>query len=118
MIHSRWALAGDIYEAETNCVSQHNMGQIASDGVNNLAFYSRKPPITTPMSQNKLGQPTFDANKTYVSFVIGDGDSIKHVKGAIPGLTQGFTRGFFLDRVQVCFPPVFSFKLTGFINDR
>ena len=89
-----WALAGDIYEAETNCVKEHNMGQIASDGVNNLAFYSRQPPVTKPMSQNKLGRPTFDAQKTYVSFVIGDGDSIKHMKS--------FTRGFFLDRVRRC----------------
>jgi hypothetical protein len=89
-----WAVAGDLFEAETTCVTEHNMGQIASDGVNNLAFYSSKPHITVPQPQNQLTKPSFDANKTYVSLVIGDGDSIKHMKR--------WSRGFMLHRVQRC----------------
>ena len=59
-----WALAGDIFEAETNCVREHNMGQVASDGANNLAFYSRKPSPIAPLVQNPPGRPSFDPNKT------------------------------------------------------
>ena len=95
-----WALAGDIFEAETNCVKEHNMGQIASDGVNNLGFYSRKPSVITPLSQKKLGRPTFDANKTYVALVVGDGDSIKHVQGTVG--PDWSSRDLILDRVQRC----------------
>jgi hypothetical protein len=70
------------------------MGQIASDGVNNLAYYSRKPPITTPQQNELPSKPSFDANKTYIALVIGDGDSIKHMKR--------WSRGFLLDRIQRC----------------
>ena len=65
------------FEAETTCVKEHNMGQIASDGVNNMAYYSSKPRITAPRQQSKRNRPAFNASKTYVSLVIGDGDSIK-----------------------------------------
>ena len=44
------ALAGDLFEAETDCVAQHNLGQVASL-VNNLAFWSTTPAITTPVRQ-------------------------------------------------------------------
>ena len=90
-----WAIAGDLFEAETTCVKEHNMGQIASDGVNNLAYYSSKPQITAPQQQNQPArQKAFDANKTYVALVIGDGDSIKHMKR--------WSRGFMLHRVERC----------------
>ena len=89
-----WALAGDIFEAETNCVKEHNMGQIASDGVNNLAFYSRKPRVVAPLLQNRPRRPSFNVSKTYIAIVIGDGDSIKHMKGG--------SRDFILDRVHRC----------------
>ena len=75
------ALAGDLFEAETDCVSQHNLGQVASL-VNNLAFWSRKPPITQRQSQ--VPEPPaapYNKSKTYVSIVIGDGDNIGFVKG-------------------------------------
>ena len=90
-----WAIAGDLFEAETTCVKEHNMGQIASDGVNNLAYYSSKPSIAAPLRQNQpVRQVAFDASKTYVALVIGDGDSIKHMKR--------WSRGFMLHRVQRC----------------
>eukprot|EP01043_Picozoa_sp_COSAG02_P054876 COSAG02_NODE_6283_length_3680_cov_1.881597_5_plen_162_part_00 len=89
-----WALAGDLFEAETNCVKEHNMGQIASDGVNNLAFYSSKPPVSTPLLQNPTRSPKFNASKTYLAFVIGDGDNT--------GFMKGSRRDWFLDRNQRC----------------
>jgi hypothetical protein len=89
-----WATLAAPFEGETTCVKEHNMGQIASDGVNNLAYYSSKPHTTVPQQQSKLTRPAFNASKTYVSLVIGDGDSIKHMKR--------WTRVFLLDRVQRC----------------
>jgi hypothetical protein len=32
---------GDLFEAETTCVKERNMGQAASTGVSNLGFFSR-----------------------------------------------------------------------------
>jgi hypothetical protein len=62
-----YPIAGDIFEAETDCTKQHNMGQIATSGVNNLAYFSRKPAVTTPKPQNVAPKMTFDAGKTYVT---------------------------------------------------
>jgi hypothetical protein len=45
-----WPLfGGDIFEAETNCVKTHNMGQIASEDVNNLSYFSRLGKISEPL---------------------------------------------------------------------
>lgn len=64
-------MAGDIFEAETNCNSAHNMGQIASDGVNNLSYLSRRSAITTPMEQNPVDKVEYNSSKTYMMFVMG-----------------------------------------------
>ena len=29
------------YEAETNCVKEHDLGQVASEGVYNVGYYSK-----------------------------------------------------------------------------
>jgi len=78
-----FGIEGDLFEAETNCVKEHNLGQVASTGVNNLAFFSRKPAITSPLRQN--ADPTakaFNSSRTYLALVIGDGDNIAFVKGS------------------------------------
>lgn len=36
-----WGVMGDLFEAETTCVKERNMGQVASIGVSNLGFFSR-----------------------------------------------------------------------------
>ena len=74
-------VAGDLFEAETTCVSAHDMGQIATVGVNNLAYFSRAPPVATPL-KNPTPRATFNASKTYVAFVVGDGDNIAMVKSS------------------------------------
>lgn len=72
---------GDIFEAETTCVSHHNMGQVATTGVTNLAYFSRKGPITTPLQQNPVPWIPFNSSKTYMTFIVGDGDNIAYIKG-------------------------------------
>jgi len=72
---------GDIFEAETLCVSQHNMGQVASSGVSNMAFYSRSPPITTPLVQSSAPKLVYNSSKIYITFLVGDGDNIAFAKG-------------------------------------
>ena len=55
------------------------MGQIASEGVTNLGFFSRTAPITQPLLQNADPASTgsFNKSKTYVAFIIGDGDNVQ-----------------------------------------
>lgn len=58
------------------------MGQVASDTVTNLAYFSRTPTITEPLVQNPVAPPTaYNASKTYVAFVVGDGDNVGYIKG-------------------------------------
>lgn len=93
-LHRRYddtfALAGDIYEAETSCNKYHNMGQVASSGCNNLAYYSRENPPDTPLQQNP-DRPVvaqYNNSKTYVALVVGDGDNINFMKGSRRGWMQ------------------------------
>jgi hypothetical protein len=89
-------LAGDLYEAETNCVKQHNLGQIASNGLSNMAFFSRKPPVTATVKQNPVSRtpPAYNRSKTYVALVLGDGDNLNFIKGS--------RRDWMEQRLQFC----------------
>ncbi len=89
-----YPIAGDIFEAETDCTKVHNMGQIASVGVNNLAYFSRRPEITTTIHQNPVAKSRFEKTKTYFSFVIGDGDNLAFLKSS--------RRSWMIDRVSRC----------------
>ena len=78
-------IAGDVFEAETTCVSARDMGQIASTGVNNLAFFSRSPRIAAPLAQAPTPAAAaivYNASRTYLSIVIGDGDNLAFVKSS------------------------------------
>jgi hypothetical protein len=71
------------YEADTNCVSSHNLGAVVSSkGQQPGVPRSRKPPITEPLLQNDR-QLLFNESKTYMSLIIGDDDSLSKVKGPI-----------------------------------
>jgi hypothetical protein len=77
-------MGGDLYEAQTNCLDSHNMGAIASD-TGNLSYYSSvKAPITSAnvVQQNKPETISYDPTKTYVAFVVGDGDNIGFLMSA------------------------------------
>ena len=79
-----WALAGDLFEAETNCVQEHNLGQSATSGVPNLSYFSSRNRIRAPLPQNPtpLASRPFSASKTYIAFVIGDGDNVAFMRGS------------------------------------
>lgn len=87
-------LAGDLFEAETTCVKAHNMGQVASDGASNLAFFSIQDEIVAPLPQNPAVTPSFNASKTYLALTVGDGDNLSYL--------QGSRRGWMQQRVQLC----------------
>ena len=89
-----WPVAGDLFEAETDCDSLHNMGQVASDGFNNLAFMSRTPSINKPFIQNPSSSMIFNQSKIYLSFTIGDGDNLNYLKSS--------RRDWIKDRVSKC----------------
>ncbi len=79
--NSWMVMGGYVYEAQTRCLDSRNMGAIPTE-TGNLSFFStRRAPITNPneLLQNKLEDIEYDANKTYVAFVIGDGDNIRYI---------------------------------------
>ena len=58
------------------------MGQIASNGCANLAYYSRRPSVTEPLVQNpEPSTEPYNESKTYITFIIGDGDNVNFIKG-------------------------------------
>jgi GxGYxYP putative glycoside hydrolase C-terminal domain len=80
---------GDPWEAETTCVRSHNMGQVATADASCMSFWSRKGAIDKPLVQNQQPrqrqrqqqqQQVYDASKTYIALVVGDGDNIGMVK--------------------------------------
>lgn len=75
-------IAGDIFEAETNCVKKHDLGQVATVGVTNLAFFSGASPVAEPLLQNPSETTKYNSSKTYLTFVVGDGDNIAMVKSS------------------------------------
>lgn len=87
-------IAGDLFEAETLCVSSHDMGEIATTGVSNLAYFSSAAPIRGPVHANRAKEPTYNASKIYLGLIVGDGDNIAMVKGSRQRWMQ--------DRTQRC----------------
>ena len=89
-------LGGDLFEAETDCVREHNLGQVASDGLSSLSFYSSKPSITAanPLKQNPIKKLEFNSSKTYIGYTVGDGDNLSFVKGS--------RLDWFQERVKKC----------------
>ena len=56
---------------------EHSLGQVASL-VGGLSWWSNaEPPVTTPLPQPPPPPPiAFNASKTYVALIVGDGDNI------------------------------------------
>lgn len=87
---------GDLYEAQTRCLDSRNMGAIASE-TSNLSFFStRGAPITESevVTQNAPEPITYDATRTYVAFVVGDGDNIGYITTT--------RREWFRQRLSLC----------------
>lgn len=80
--NNSWLVAGGfIHEAQTNCLSSRNMGAVPTETFNMSFFSTRRAPIDKPgvVVQTKAEDITYDSNKTYVAFVIGDGDNIDFI---------------------------------------
>jgi hypothetical protein len=91
-----WLVGGGyLYEAQTRCLDSRNMGEIATT-TNNLSFFStRRPSITKPsqLATNEAEDITYDPQKTYVAFVVGDGDNVAYMLSARKQwLTERMTR--------------------------
>jgi hypothetical protein len=73
-------LGGFLYEAQTTCLDSHKMGAIASEAGNLSFFATRAPAITEAgaVVQNPAEVVTYDPQKTYVAFVVGDGDNVQY----------------------------------------
>ena len=72
---------GYVYEAQTRCLDSRNMGAIPSE-TTNLSFFSTRgeaPTLAKPMAQNPLESVSYDPTRTYVAFVVGDGDNIQYM---------------------------------------
>lgn len=80
--NNSWLVGGGyLYEAQTRCLDSRNMGAIASEAGNLSFFSTRTSPITGSgkVVPNALEDLTYDPNKTYVAFVVGDGDNIQYM---------------------------------------
>lgn len=96
---SWFVFGGYLYEAETLCLQSRNMGHIASTA-NNLSFFSsRRAPITdaNELRGNAPEEVQYDPGKTYVAFVVGDGDNIQYMLSA--------RHDWFTDRLADCAQP-------------
>eukprot|EP00759_Apiculatamorpha_spiralis_P035522 PhF_6_TR36213/c0_g1_i3/m.52849 len=103
---------GDLFEANTNCVPSHNMGTCASLGFNNLAYFSRASPVTSPIRQNPEPSATFNKSKTYVSFIMGDGDNTAYLKSGRMDMMKQRVAYCAQQKVKglPCFPLLWSFS--------
>jgi len=76
--NNSWGVAGYLYEAQTRALDSRNMGAIPTMTYNLSFFATRRPPIEIAgeLQQNPPEDVQYDPKKTYVAFVVGDGDNI------------------------------------------
>lgn len=82
--NNSWNVGGYLYEAQTRCLDSRNMGAIPTE-TGNLAFFStRKPAVVeaTRPAGNPAEKVSYDPAKTYVAFVVGDGDNVAYLLAA------------------------------------
>jgi hypothetical protein len=70
---------GYLYEANTWCTDSRNTGSVPSRNVNNLSYFSRTASITEPLTTVDPTPIAYDPTKTYIAFVVGDGDNLAFV---------------------------------------
>lgn len=79
--NNSWNIGGYLYEAQTLCLESRNMGAIATE-TGNLSFFStRRAPIESA-GELRAAPPeevVYDPSKTYVAFVVGDGDNVRFI---------------------------------------
>lgn len=74
-------LGGYLYEAQTLCLPSRNMGAVASEAGNLSFFRTRALPVEQAGAfvQPPLEAEPYDPQKTYVAFVVGDGDNLQYM---------------------------------------
>lgn len=105
---------GDLFEAESSCSKEHSMGQVASEGVTNLAYFSSDHTVTTPLLQLADPPIEYNSSRTYIAFIIGDGDNVAYVQGSRSGWMKDRARrckaGGGAANRTACFPLVWSIQ--------
>ncbi|RMF15291.1 MAG: hypothetical protein D6761_08145 [Candidatus Dadabacteria bacterium] len=76
-----WLIGGYVYEAQTDCLDTGNMGAIPSRTTNLSFFATRRAEITSAAELPAIEpeRVRYDPEKTYVAFVVGDGDNIRYI---------------------------------------
>jgi len=79
--NSWMSFGGFLFEAQTQCLDSRNMGAIPSETPNLSFFSSRRPPVVSAneLQRNAPENIVYDPNKTYVAFVVGDGDNVRFI---------------------------------------
>jgi hypothetical protein len=74
-------MGGYLFEAQTRCLDSANMGAIPTRTTNLSFFSTRRPPIksTDELERNPAEEVRYDPNKTWVAFVVGDGDNVRYI---------------------------------------
>ena len=70
------------------------MGQVASTGIPNTGYHTQTGPISRIDVSPQPVAPIYDSSKTYVAFVVGDGDNLWHLKYKFVD--------FFKERIDYC----------------
>jgi hypothetical protein len=65
--------------SNTWCTDSRNTGSVPSRNVNNLSYFSRTASITEPLTTVDPTPIAYDPTKTYIAFVVGDGDNLAFV---------------------------------------
>lgn len=76
-----WLQGGYLYEAQSRCLDSANMGAIPTRTTNLSFFDSRRAPIVRAADLPAIAPEAidYDPAKTYVAFVVGDGDNIRYM---------------------------------------
>jgi hypothetical protein len=79
--NNSWLIGGYLHEAQTGCLASRNMGAIPTE-TSNLSFFSTRREAIVAAGEVEGNEPEdleFDPTKTYVAFVVGDGDNIQFI---------------------------------------
>lgn len=79
--NNSWLIGGYLFEAQTRCLDSRNMGAIPTE-TGNLSFFStRRAPVVdaAELERNAPENIEYDPDKTYVAFIVGDGDNVRFI---------------------------------------
>lgn len=76
-----WLVGGYMWEAQSRCLDSADLGAIPTRTTNLSFFDSRGPAIEGPEELPRIEPQAvdYDPGKTYVAFVVGDGDNVRYI---------------------------------------